>query len=64
MELEIFKKINISISGCHEWLGALEKDAYGMITYEGKRQRVHRLLMKLMVFDIKGKVICHKCDMS
>lgn len=49
-------------SDCHEWSGSIEKDGYGILTFNKKRYRAHRLAMTLIGFDITGKVVCHKCD--
>jgi len=63
---KILKKINNKIiinNECYEWQGALDKDNYGVIWFNNKSWRVHRLIWVIYNGNIpKEMCICHKCD--
>ena len=49
--------------GCWEWIGATNVYGYGIISYESKQRRVHRLAYELEFGKIPtGMLVCHKCD--
>lgn len=59
----VITRIEVSRSGCWEWVGSLTADGYGKFQYEGKRWRAHRLTYFLVNGQIEdGIVICHACD--
>lgn len=50
-------------SGCHLWLGGLDKDGYGQTHYKGKNIRAHRIAYLLLLGPIPdGLVVMHECD--
>lgn len=57
---------NIKINkktGCWDWQGATVGNGYGLITFNYKSTRVHRLSYRLFVGLIdKGLYVLHKCD--
>ena len=56
-------KTKILPSGCHEWTGGRSKAGYGVISYLGKHDYVHRIVLRLTMGDLpKGLHVCHKCD--
>ena len=55
----IYDFIKIDGDKCWEWLGAKNRDGYGIFHHK----RVHRLIYSERFGDIpSGKQICHKCD--
>lgn len=48
-------------SGCWLYKGFLDRDGYGIFTTALSQDRAHRYVLKNNT-DIKGKVVCHKCD--
>ena len=60
----ILKRVNkLPNNGCWEWQGHKNNDGYGLVTFEGKHQGVHRLVYKLMKGYVPpGLYVCHKCD--
>lgn len=51
----------IPFSGCFIWTGNCDKDGYGRIRVDGRRQSTHRVAYSLA----KGKpknFVCHTCD--
>lgn len=50
-------------TGCLEWRGSLSPSRYGVVWYEKKSWRVHRLIWTMRNGPIpSGMVICHRCD--
>jgi hypothetical protein len=51
--------------GCWVWKGCIEKygAGYGVLTYNGKREKVHRISWRLAYGPIPdGMKVCHTCD--
>jgi hypothetical protein len=49
--------------GCWEWQGTRLPDGYGMVYWNGKSRRVHRLAYMLTYGPIPpGLHVCHACD--
>lgn len=61
---EALSKYKISKSGCWEWQGTLLiNEFYGVVCFQGKRYRAHRLSYSHHVGEIpEGKIVCHHCD--
>lgn len=50
-------------TGCHNWTGAKDKDGYGLIKYNGKMIRVHRLVYERHNGEIpEEQCVLHECD--
>ena len=48
---------------CWPWIAAKGHNGYGMIQYQGRPRRAHRLVMELGGVSIpKGVFVCHHCD--
>jgi hypothetical protein len=48
---------------CWLWKGALSSTGYGMVGFDGKRQKAHRIAYRLAVGAIASSgFICHRCD--
>lgn len=48
---------------CWIWLGATVEDGYGVISYENKQHRIHRLSFELHKGPIPhSELVCHTCD--
>lgn len=61
--LRILRNIEIVPSGCWEWRGARCNAGYGRIKYDGKQNRVHRLMAHIAIGDVaEESVVCHRCD--
>jgi hypothetical protein len=57
------KKSRSTPSGCHLWLGGLDKDGYGQTWFEGANIRTHRLVWFFNFGAIpEGLVVMHSCD--
>ncbi|RLD06758.1 MAG: hypothetical protein DRI65_06115 [Chloroflexota bacterium] len=53
----------ISSCGCWVWLGTVSHNGYGMIHYNRKNTRVHRLAYELLCGKIpEGLYVLHHCD--
>jgi hypothetical protein len=61
IEQRLKEKLNI-VSGCWEWTGQLSRDGYGLIRYQGKMQRVHRVSWEIASGQKPSLWILHKCD--
>ncbi|TCM21521.1 HNH endonuclease [Novosphingobium sp. PhB165] len=48
--------------GCWEWIGAIDRDGYGIFSYAGKTYRAHRIAMQLDGRDPGDMMACHHCD--
>lgn len=49
--------------GCWEWTGYTDKNGYAISAYQGKNQRVSRVVYRELVGNINDElVICHSCD--
>lgn len=58
-----WKRTVLRESGCMEWLGAKDKDGYGVSRFHGKSIRAHRHAYILVEGEIPtGKHVCHRCD--
>jgi len=48
---------------CWEWIGRMNCDGYGGITYKYKEEKSHRMAWMLQIGDIPANMcVCHKCD--
>lgn len=48
---------------CIEWTGVKNREGYGILYYEGRQWRAHRLAYKKYYGDFNEKLlVCHKCD--
>lgn len=47
---------------CWNFTGWKDRDGYGIFTGIKKQYRAHRYSAEQAGMDIKGKVVCHKCD--
>ena len=57
------KSMPVPWSGCHIWLGGLDKDGYGQAHMNNRNIRAHRLSFLLANGSIpNGAVIMHTCD--
>lgn len=51
------------VGDCLIWLGHVNADGYGEISYKGRRQRIHRYAWESAIGPIPvGMFVCHKCD--
>jgi hypothetical protein len=57
----ITRRVNFLASGCWEWTGQVNNWGYGMVSVDGRKQGVHRLIYALLVDDPEGMVIDHTC---
>ena len=49
--------------GCWEWTGARHTKGYGLVRWNGRMQRVHRLVWNLTKGEVPpGLLVCHRCD--
>lgn len=56
------EKISVVPDGCWLWQGAINDSGYGLVTLNGRRTRVHRLVYETLVCKIpKHLVIDHLC---
>lgn len=47
---------------CWFWMGAMNKEGYGMISISGKKLRVHRLMYAAFKGELKdGEKVWHTC---
>jgi hypothetical protein len=54
---------NKDLNGCWIWNRSYYPNGYGHVTFEGKSSYAHRVSHMLHSGNnIKGKVVCHKCD--
>jgi hypothetical protein len=48
---------------CSVWSGGKDKDGYGIIYFNGRSWRVHRLVWTWVIGEIpEGKLVLHDCD--
>jgi len=54
----------VDVSGnCWEWQAYRDKDGYGIFTFEGKRQKAHRISYLFYYTRCpKNLYVCHTCD--
>lgn len=53
----------INQNSCNEYIGTLDKDGYGQITYSGKGYKVHRVIYEKNYGKLKSnEVVRHICD--
>ena len=58
----IWMKTQISEEGCWEWQGYKDKDGYGILTYNKKPVKLHRVIYELVNEDLGGLHALHTCD--
>ncbi len=52
-------------NGCVKWTGACDKNGYGILDWDGKTRKAHRLAWEEHNGPIPtGIHICHKCDVK
>ncbi len=57
----IFERIKI-VNKCWIWTGGIEGHGYGMVWFNGRNYKTHRLLYKLIVSDIEQDLVLdHRC---
>lgn len=62
-ESDFWGKFKKQPDGCWEFFGCKSSDGYGLLTFQGRPEKAHRLSYKLAVGEIPiGMVVCHKCD--
>jgi hypothetical protein len=49
-------------TGCLLWQGTISSTGYGVVSYQGKLQAVHRLAYKIDNPDETVNVVLHSCD--
>jgi hypothetical protein len=50
-------------SGCWLWTGWADKNGYGRLEFEGKRQRAHRIAWEIFKGPVpEGLYVLHRCD--
>lgn len=50
-------------TGCHLWLFAADRKGYGVVRFDGKPRRAHRVAFLLSGGSIpKGRGVLHRCD--
>jgi hypothetical protein len=60
---KISSKVEITESGCWNWMAARTKRGYGLIKVDGKMYRAHRVSFRAFVGDFPSEMfICHHCD--
>ena len=53
----------VPVGDCREWTGARDARGYGMIGYQGKTERTHRVAWILAKGPIPAhRFVCHTCD--
>lgn len=56
-------RINVLDNGCHEWIGAKDKNGYGTLRKDKKDYKAHRYSYELNKGKIpNGLLVCHTCD--
>lgn len=48
--------------GCWLWVGARNKNGYGVFRVAGKNVLAHRFMYELMQGELAGYHVCHSCD--
>lgn len=49
-------------NGCWEWIGGLDRDQYGLFSYNKKQYRAHRFMCLINNINIQNQYVCHSCD--
>lgn len=64
LKRNIVKKVKINTeTGCWEFLGCVQKNGYGRVTYNRVTQGAHRWSYIAFVGEIPvGMDVCHRCD--
>lgn len=60
-EKAFWKKVDKTDS-CWFWIKEKDRDGYGLFFSNYKNHRAHRYSLQLLGIDIKGKIVCHRCD--
>lgn len=56
------KKLSLP-GGCWEWIGSRSRKGYGVLGFNGRTERAHRLAYQFQVGPIPaGYLVCHHCD--
>lgn len=57
-----YHSVNLE-TGCHEWIGHIGANGYGLYSISNKQRTTHRLAWEIKHGEIpKGLCVCHKCD--
>lgn len=63
LKTTLFNRSRLAENGCWEWVGYFGSGGYGMMGYNGKNQRAHRVSYEAYKGSIpKGMVVRHTCD--
>lgn len=57
-----FSKISITSKNCWEWMGAKDTKNYGIIGFEKKLYRAHRISIFIHTGIMPVQCVLHKCD--
>jgi hypothetical protein len=58
-----WSKVDIKGEGeCWEWQASQKREGYGSFWYNGRKEGAHRVVLKMMGFNVDGKHVCHHCD--
>lgn len=61
--LEFWRRVRIkSRHECWEWLGSINTKGYGVIYWNGKTRKAHRISHELTKGETGSLLVCHKCD--
>jgi hypothetical protein len=61
--VNLYRRTNVTESGCLEWTGSLNKDGYGRLRINGREKTAHRRAWELLRGEIPdGLLVCHTCD--
>ena len=61
--IEKFRERYVVTDGCWEWIGAKDKNGYGVITYKTLPIKAHRYSFSVHYGEIlEGMSVLHKCD--
>lgn len=61
---DVLRRLEVDhATGCHNWTGLLDKKGYGVVNYNGKKRKVHRVIYELHHGDIPiGLETNHLCE--
>lgn len=62
---QVWKRIRsrymVTANGCWEWTGRVSVDGYSRISYEGREDQGHRVVLKLLGISVAGLEVDHLC---
>lgn len=60
---QLLDRVKRSASGCWEWHGPVNWKGYGTMSFDGKKQRAHRVSYQLLCGPVDGNtLVLHRCD--